>query len=58
MTMRKGRHDRRAVIGHPVIRKKPSDDDATIVASGIRRRQDPDASNPRSETGSPRPDHT
>lgn len=58
MTMRAGRRDRRAVIGHPVIRKKPSDDDATIVASGIRRRQDPKTPGPPSAGGSPGPDNT
>lgn len=53
MTMRVGRHDRLAVIGHPVIRKKPSADDAVIVAGGIQRRQTtPDRITPGRHAGS------
>ncbi len=47
MTMRVGRRHRRAVIGHPVIRKRSSDQDSAILTGGIERRRAPGASGTR-----------
>lgn len=46
MPMRAGRINRRAVIGHPVIRRRVQDDDASVIAEAIERRQSPRTATP------------
>lgn len=48
MPMRAGRINRRAVIGHPVIRRRVQDDDASVIAEAIERRQSPRTAAPDS----------
>lgn len=57
MALRPGRVDRRAVIGHPVIRTRPLGDAPAVVAKAIERRGERRTTQTADPGSSGRPSH-